>query len=669
MRISEVQVEGYRCLQSLTVGLDDYTALIGTNGAGKSTVLYALDWFFNGGNLETADVCNTSPEASGAVIAVTVTFDQLSSADRQVLGGYAVGEHAVLRRSWSPTAGEKMIGNAVQGPGFAGVRQAARVDDMKAAYAAVRKAVPDLPDVKVKQQMLTALDNWEVDPANAERLEVVDDAEANHLFGFNGEHTLSRLIRLVLVPAATNLADELGQTSRGSALSALIGALMSTAVQTAKESWEAENADQLAELASSIKRGVTTATQSHANRVSKHLAELVPNASVRFQAEPPAWAIKGEPSITTTVRVDGAHNDVARQGHGVQRAVMIAMLQALVAEVTAGNATADDRAAVAGVAEASASPAPALVICVEEPEIYQHPIRARSFARVLTQLASTGQAQVVIATHSPYFVRPEQFGALRRIALHGGCSSLTQATIQEVATTAAISVDKVRKLALQELPRTLSEGFFADGVIFVEGDTDKVVLEALAERLGTPLDAIGVVVIAIGGKSKLQIPAAMLAGLGVPCYVVADADCEGAARSSRRASDTEEQRQQARQSHQAATDRLLSWLPEVSHPPVVGSLPFSFGDDTVVCDSYCIWGDDLEAELEQWPGFMTALRAHNGGLRTKDALVYRAAVNDADLQDLPASLRALVTAARSLVGRTAGTAAGRAGEGAATVAA
>ncbi len=39
MRIAEVHIEGYRCLQSLTVKLDDYTALVGTNGSGKSILL------------------------------------------------------------------------------------------------------------------------------------------------------------------------------------------------------------------------------------------------------------------------------------------------------------------------------------------------------------------------------------------------------------------------------------------------------------------------------------------------------------------------------------------------------------------------------------------------------------------------------------------------------
>ena len=39
---------------------------------------------------------------------------------------------------------------------------------------------------------------------------------------------------------------------------------------------------------------------------------------------------------------------------------------------------------------------PALIICIEEPEIYQHPIRARSFARVLVELSKKEKVQVFL---------------------------------------------------------------------------------------------------------------------------------------------------------------------------------------------------------------------------------------------------------------------------------
>jgi len=88
-------------------------------------------------------------------------------------------------------------------------------------------------------------------------------------------------------------------------------------------------------------------------------------------------------------------------------------------------------------------------------------------------------------------------------------------------------------------------------------------------------------------------------------------------------------KQQAHQSHKAAPEKLLGWLSEPKKAAAVGSIPVSFGDGTVVCDSYCIQGDDLESELEKWPSSMAALRLSNGRLRSRDASVYRAAVHAA----------------------------------------
>ena len=83
MRIASVHIERFRCLYDLTADFDDLTVLIGANGSGKSSVLRALDWFFNGGLLELDDV---SGQDADATVSVSVTFSDLSAADRTALG-------------------------------------------------------------------------------------------------------------------------------------------------------------------------------------------------------------------------------------------------------------------------------------------------------------------------------------------------------------------------------------------------------------------------------------------------------------------------------------------------------------------------------------------------------------------------------------------------------
>jgi hypothetical protein len=204
--------------------------------------------------------------------------------------------------------------------------------------------------------------------------------------------------------------------------------------------------------------------------------------------------------------------------------------------------------------------------------------------------------------------------------------------------------DAVRKAVQKRLPTTFSEGFFADAVVLVEGDTDRVVLECLAERLGTPLDERGISLLELGGKSGLRIPHAVFTSLDIPAYVIADGDAGGASRVTKGSTSGEiaANRANAEKSNEAATQKLIAWLPESN--VTRGAVPYVFGQPTVVTDRYTIWRDDLEAELALWPSFLAALEAAGGRLRQKSVLTYRVAAQEADVNDLPDSLHDVIAA-------------------------
>ncbi len=649
MKIRHVRVRRYRCLKDLSLDIDDYTALVGPNGSGKSSVLYALDWFFNGGVLSPDDIHATEATAAagtanGSEIDVEVTFSDLTDEDRRVLGQYGRGETARFRRIWSSADGkEKMIGNSRQGPGFAAIRSATKVVDMRELYKAARQKQPQLDNVLTKDDILAQLVAWENDAANVAALEDVEASDAAHMFGFNGEHVLARRIRLILIPGSTDIAGQVSASGRSNAVSQLIGALMAEAVSAARTLWESDNAVQLAELSESIKVGVEKSTKLQAERVNDLLATLVPNAAIEFVPEMPSWSIKGEPLVQTDVVIDGERRDVSRQGHGVQRAVMISMLQALVpdaltAQAAASTGSAEDKAEQL---QAELVKLPALVVCIEEPEIYQHPVRARHFARVLSHWSNRPGSQVLLATHSPYFVLPEQFGSLRRFSIVQGASSVAATTVAEVATAAGTDEARVQRVVEKEIPRTFSEGFFADAVVIVEGDTDRVVLEALAECLGHSLDANGTAILAMGGKGNLKIPFVLLDLIGIPAYIVADGDAEAAGR--KHLNDPDKQADAAA-NHKKATEELIAWLPAPGQDTNGVVVSLGWGDATTVTDRWCVLHDDLETELAQWPEFITAMTTQGDELRSKNVAAVRSAALEADLAGLPPRLIELIEA-------------------------
>lgn len=655
MRICQVAIKNYRSLKDVLLSVDDYTVLIGANGAGKSSVLYALDWFFNGTPLHVSDFSGYSRDADlpdDCLIEVSVTFADLTVQDRKRLHEYGRGKTATFKKSWSARdQKDKIFGNSKQGPGFHEVRSKNLVGEFRPAYKALQSALTDLPDLgptPTKIDVTNALAVWESDETHSSLLVDIFSSEANHMFGVNGVNVIQECIRLVLVPAATDMTAQVGATGRGTAVGQLIGALITEAGTRAQEEWLEQNSATLEELMTKARRYAIESTEVQTARINSRLQKLVPSAQVTLSPSVPAWAPKTEASVTTEVTIDGNTNDLGLQGHGVQRAVMISMFQALLPDEDLvrdvhRRSEISDEATNAERLNDKLAELPNLVICIEEPEIYQHPIRARSFARTLGELSAQANAQVIAATHSPYFVRPEQFESLRRFTLESGATQISLTSSAEIESTSGINQEKIAKIVNKQLPSVFSEGFFSDYVVIVEGDTDKAVIEAIAHRLGVNLDMRGVSVLELSSKESLQIPFEVLTALGIQVFTFVDGDYLGAKRKY----PTDQTKElNAHISHKSATEKVLSWLPPAAAK--VGSMPYSFGGRTVVTDKYVIWEDDLESELEKWPSFCEELEAAGGKLRLKkDLYAYRNAVMDASLDDIPYNLRCAIEALQS----------------------
>lgn len=668
MRIASVTIRNYRCLKNVTFQVDDYGVFIGTNGSGKSSVFYALDWFFNGTPLSETDIHGYKEGdslSSGLTIEVGVTFVDLTDKDRERLEQYGRGDRAEIRRTWyAENKQVKTVGNAKQGPGFVDVRGESSVVTMRQKYMELRASIKELPDLgrsPSKDEILATLFTWEGTAQNASSLIEVADSDATQMMGWNGPNVLRDCVRFILIPAATSIAGEVGTASKGTALTELVGAFMSAASARAQAAWLQKHADVVTELATEIRLGVESATGVQADRINARLAPLVPNAIVRLTPTVPNFTPKIDATIATAVTIDGITNDVSRQGHGVQRAVMISMFQAVVpdAELTRTTHMAkdgEDEATSAARLADTLSGLPGIIVAIEEPELYQHPIRARTFARTLHELSEQSGVQVLLATHSPYFVRPEQFAALRRFTYMVGVTSVANASIASVAASSGINEVQVRKAITAYVPTEFSEGFFADAVALVEGQTDRVVLEATARKLGCDLDSRGVTILSVEGKGGLRVARAILKALDIPTYILTDGDFST---SDRKTYKDDAAKIQAHESHKSATEGIVADLPTPSQV-IVGALPYSFGDPTVVSVDYTIWRDDIEEELGAWTSFNNALKSDGITLlarNNKNLLAYRNAVVAAEDSDMPEKLKAVVNAIAALAAREAGPAA------------
>ena len=629
MKLNSIRIKNFRCHEDLELDIDHLTILVGPNGSGKSAVIYALEWFFTGENISVSDFCGWNLQeglpSDDSQIEVSVEFVELTPGDRGHLGKYGRKDTAHFTRVWKSDEDSKLFGNSLQGPGFAKVKNAKSADEAKEEYKAIREAMPELPAWSSRKKSEQALDEWESRPENQGRLEEVQDEDTSHLYGFSGRYVLEKIFRLIFVPAAIDISAQVGESGRGSILSGLVGEVAKTAMTEARSKWMEQNKEQMEALGNSIRELVKEATSEHEMAINRHLSRLVKGIEIVLRGESPDWDMRGDVTIQTDIRTNGQQFRLDQHGHGVQRAAVIAILQALVEPIEE---------------EAQSEFRPSVLLALEEPEIYQHPIRARHFGRVLSEVSREHNTQVVMATHSPYFVRPTDFSSLRRFRASERDFRVASTSLSEVAQESAVQDDRVLNTLERNVSNEFSELYFAEKVVLVEGITDKVVVEALAEVLAIPLDAYGISVVEVSSKDAMRIPHVICSRLGIQTYVLVDGDYEP--HSSEEGVDSQA-KADANASRRRSTEAIVGWLVE---DPESGAV-YQFGDETLVGAQYTIFQHDLESELEKWNGFSKKLTEYGANLRGKKAknpYVYKASVLDLGANDMPVVLRNVIEA-------------------------
>jgi predicted ATP-dependent endonuclease of OLD family len=204
---------------------------------------------------------------------------------------------------------------------------------------------------------------------------------------------------------------------------------------------------------------------------------------------------------------------VERQGHGFQRTILISALQLL--------------------AQSSAASGEGVIcLAIEEPELFQHPIQAQAFAKVLRSLVEDPdkRIQVTYATHSPYFLEARHFHQVRRltrsddqtpvVTIHSSSIAKVQTLLNGVADAGQIE----RQLDGIVTSR-LAVALFASCVLLVEGETEVAVFYGIGDREATGLlESKGLSIVSASGKGGIPLAHAILTSLGIPTYALFDGD-------------------------------------------------------------------------------------------------------------------------------------------------
>ena len=544
MRVQSLHVKNYRCIRDAELSLDSRTALVGRNGSGKSAFLGALELFYKPEMPVTEEdfYCRNVDEP----IEITVTYGSLRPAEQEEFAKYMRGDKLPivgLFRFESGKARATYHGTSLQHPAFAEVRSKPNKTALRSAFTDLCDDVsfPGLTRANSADAARRNMEEWELEHPESCVLRP-DDGQffgwTNVAQGYLRKHT--QLIRIPAVHDASEDANE----GRDSAITELMNLVVRRVLTDHPkiEELKQEASERFAEI---MREDAGPQLDSLADNLSQILRTFVPDSAVALQwSQWPGLQIP-EPQTDVRIHEDGYMATVTRTGHGLQRALVFTLLQHLAAvrradEPEQSESSTDD----ALVPVPATTTSPDLVLAIDEPELYQHPNRQRHLAEVFLQVSEgeipgvAASTQVLYTTHSPLFVRLDRFDDIRvvRKSFPGpgqpGTTFVRSATLDAIAKELEEATDTGNEFTAETLkPRLQSvmtpivnEGFFADVVVLVEGDSDRAAIEGAARAMKHNFVADGIAVIPCSGKDNLDRPLIIFRGLGIPTYVVWDGD-------------------------------------------------------------------------------------------------------------------------------------------------
>ncbi|WP_067151687.1 ATP-dependent nuclease [Pseudotamlana agarivorans] len=499
MRLTELKLKNFRCYKDeISFGINDLTCIIGKNDVGKSTILEALDCFFNG----TIDKGDLSADADGNIIEVTCVFEELSS-------------KIVLDSSVETNPSDEKILNS---KGQLEIKKEFKVGNTigKATYLiALHPTHEDLINIlSLKNAPLKALaEKVGADMAGVQKTKnppirqairaVVASPEEEIPIKVDGsldtdnnlKAVWSKLKGFLPIYSIFKVDKNIDDKDKD---------VQDPMKQAIKESLAIP---EIKELLERIEEEVKAKSSEVADRTLEKLKEIDESLAEKMKSDfnkVPTWDKIFDLTLLN-------ENDIPlnKRGSGVKRLVLLSFFQA-----QAEKKKVEDNS-------------PAIIYAIEEPETSQHPNHQKILINSLTDLSSQDNIQVLFTTHSSNLVKEIPIESLNYIHKTGEGLQIEYG-INESGQVNSETLDKIID-TLGVLPNPKDS---VKTLLFVEGNHDINALKEYSSILSqhdedvinlNDNETIGVVI--SGGSSlKFYIDNKYLDGLGKPEVHIYDND-------------------------------------------------------------------------------------------------------------------------------------------------
>ena len=490
MKLVQVILKNFRgYLNETRIDLDDLTAFIGKNDAGKSTVLEALEIFFNNSTIKI-DRDDASQSGDPRSVTIGCVFDDLptqvvvdTSNPTTLDDEFLVNEHNQFEVYKVFNCGVQRIGK----PKISAVANHPTVeglDDLLSLSISQLKSrwnSTGINDDEVRMNRSASIRQalWRSSQdLQLSRTEIsLDEADGKKIWD-----SLSKSLPIFGLFSADRQSRD-GDSE--------VQDPMKIAVRSALNDLE----NELKHIADAVHNRVLDVANRTVQKIHDMDPTLADNLSPRFR-ESPKWDTIFKLSLTGEDEIP-----INKRGSGVRRLILINFFRAEVERKKAEIGS------------------PSTVYAIEEPETSQHPNNQRMLIQALQELSETNNSQVLLSTHVPGLAASIPVTSLRYIDRDGSghpvILSGSEQVYRQIAETLGVIPDHRVKVLLCVEGINDVAFFYSVGKLLNQSDN------SMPDIKSDPRIAI----IELGGSSlKHWVDNHYLREIGIPEFHIYDRD-------------------------------------------------------------------------------------------------------------------------------------------------
>ncbi|WP_190394652.1 ATP-dependent nuclease [Nocardiopsis deserti] len=200
------------------------------------------------------------------------------------------------------------------------------------------------------------------------------------------------------------------------------------------------------------------------------------------------------------------------------------------------------------------------LVVIEEPEAHMHPQLQQAFLKIVRQFVDEDESEVfhtqlMVTTHSPHIIYDTSFDPIRYFRRRTASDGAPVCEVRDLSKLQTVDSKFLRRF----LKITNCHLFFADAVIIVEGDAERILLPLMIDKEPSRLSQLAsshISLLEVGGSHAHRFRP-LVSFLGLPTLIIADIDSVGPVEGKKKDAAVPASTPNAR----SANSTLKTWLP------------------------------------------------------------------------------------------------------------